>query len=362
MYAIARAKRIKDNGKFSKMCMHNLRDDTKHEKNIDPEKSHRNEIFIDKLNLSNGGEYSQKLENYYKSKDVKSRKNSVVAMEFVLTASPEFFKNNPKSNWAQHQLEFIKNEWGDNCKLAVIHKDESTDHIHVMVSTEETKTQRFKNRYGEGEKYVTSLNAKRFDRKYLIDLQTRYAKHNEKFGLKRGVRNSEANHKDLRQHRKDVADAQNADYTKEINSFINKTFNEKTLFGPKKYGVDEIKEGLTPFVNKLVKKQKHLKTKAESTSPATYASLLELDKQRLKASEEVGQTRALRADYMDAINSKRSDEKRIAELQEELEKWKPKPQEPQVVKGENLNLQPQKPKKPEFEPPEPSFVNRMKPR
>ena len=105
-------------------------------------------------------------------------------MEFVLTASPEFFKNNPKSNWAQHQLEFIKNEWGDNCKLAVIHKDESTDHIHVVVSTEETKTQRFKNRYGEGEKSVTSLNAKRFDRKYLIDLQTRYAKHNEKIWSK----------------------------------------------------------------------------------------------------------------------------------------------------------------------------------
>ena len=41
---------------------------------------------------------------------------------------------------------------GDNCKLAVIHKDESTDHIHVIISTEETKTQRFKNRYGEGEK------------------------------------------------------------------------------------------------------------------------------------------------------------------------------------------------------------------
>ena len=60
MYAIARAKRIKDNGKFAKMCMHNLRDDTKHEKEYRPRKSHRNEIFIDKLNLSNGGEYSQK--------------------------------------------------------------------------------------------------------------------------------------------------------------------------------------------------------------------------------------------------------------------------------------------------------------
>ena len=71
-------------------------------------------------------------------------------MEFVLTASPEFFKDNKKSEeWTRHQVEFIRKEWGDNCKLAVVHKDESTEHFHVIVSTEETKTQRFKNRYGE---------------------------------------------------------------------------------------------------------------------------------------------------------------------------------------------------------------------
>ena len=128
--------------------------------------------------------------------------------------------------------------------LQLFIKDESTDHIHVIISTEETKTQRFKNRYGEGEKKVTSLNAKRFDRTYLIDLHTRYANHNKKFGLHRGVRNSEANHKDLKQHRADVAEAKNADYTKEVNGYIDKKFSEKTFLGqPKKYGVDEIKRG-----------------------------------------------------------------------------------------------------------------------
>ena len=45
-------------------------------------------------------------------------------MEFVLTSSPEFFKNNSKSEeWTKHQIEFIRKEWGDNCKLAVVHKD-----------------------------------------------------------------------------------------------------------------------------------------------------------------------------------------------------------------------------------------------
>ena len=38
MYAIARAKRIKDNGKFSQMCMHNLRDDLKTRKEYRPRK------------------------------------------------------------------------------------------------------------------------------------------------------------------------------------------------------------------------------------------------------------------------------------------------------------------------------------
>ena len=61
-------------------------------------------------------------------------------MEFVLTASPEFFTDDKKkAEWASHQIDFIRKEWGDNCKLAVIHKDESTDHIHVIISTEETR-------------------------------------------------------------------------------------------------------------------------------------------------------------------------------------------------------------------------------
>ena len=102
------------------------------------------------MNLSNGGEYSQKLENYYKSKDVKSRKNSVVAMEFVLTASPEFFKNNSKSEeWTKHQIEFIRKEWGDNCKLAVVHKRRNYKTFSCCSFYRKTKTQRFKNRYGE---------------------------------------------------------------------------------------------------------------------------------------------------------------------------------------------------------------------
>ena len=72
-----------------------------------------------------------------------------------------------------------------------------------------------------------TLNAKRFDRTYLIDLHTRYANHNKSLACIVELGNSEANHKDLKQHRADVAEAKNADYTKEVNGYIDKSFLRK---------------------------------------------------------------------------------------------------------------------------------------
>ena len=65
-----------------------------------------------------------------------------------------------------------------------------------------------------------------------------------------------------------------------------------------------------------MKKQKHLKTKAQGTSPAVTATLLELDAARLKLSQATGQANSLKADYMDAINSKRSDSKKDCRARE----------------------------------------------
>ena len=115
MYAILRTKRIKDNNKFSQMCSHNLRDGKNPEENIDKSKSNQNEILIDEFDLENvkefGGSYSQKIDNYYDKLGVKQRKNSVKCLEFVLTASPEFFEKaslKQKESWKKHQLDFIK--------------------------------------------------------------------------------------------------------------------------------------------------------------------------------------------------------------------------------------------------------------
>ena len=143
-YAILRTKRLKDSDKIGQAFAHNLR--TKYQNNVDKSKSHSNEILIDELDFANAKDfdkgYSQILDDYYKAIDAKEKKNSVKMMEFVLTASPEFFKNASPAqleDWKKEQIKFAQKEFKSNLKFAVLHLDESSPHIHVMVSVEEKK-------------------------------------------------------------------------------------------------------------------------------------------------------------------------------------------------------------------------------
>jgi len=64
------------------------------------------------------------------------RKNAVLAVETLLTASPEFFKGKTDAEilaWAEYSLESMKLFWGEeNVVAADLHLDESTPHIHVV--------------------------------------------------------------------------------------------------------------------------------------------------------------------------------------------------------------------------------------
>lgn len=73
----------------------------------------------------------------------KMRKDAVVAVEVLLTASPEFFDGiekdraklaaNPKFvQWLKKTLDWAKKEFGKNLVDATLHMDESTPHIHLM--------------------------------------------------------------------------------------------------------------------------------------------------------------------------------------------------------------------------------------
>jgi hypothetical protein len=116
---------------------------------------------------------------------------------------------------------------------------------------------KYKNRYGTTEKESWSLNAKRYGKQFLIDLHTRHAENNQKFGLKRGVRGSMKNHTSLKEYYKMVDRALSIDYELTIEKVIDSL--ETGYFG--KVSLDELREKFKPMLNTLLRQNKALKEK-----------------------------------------------------------------------------------------------------
>jgi hypothetical protein len=128
------------------------------------------------------------------------RKNGVVAVEYLMTASPEFFKvadKQQQKDFFDKSMEWLKEKHGDeNIISATIHRDETTPHLAVFVvpMTQDGR-----------------LSARDFlgGRKLLTEAQTSYAKKVEHLGLERGVEKSKAQHKTIKEYYQEINDKSN---------------------------------------------------------------------------------------------------------------------------------------------------------
>ncbi len=305
--AILRTKRIKDTDSVGKVFSHNLR--TKYQINVDKTKTYLNEILLDDLGFTKNKEYSKILDEYYNKKGAEQKNNSVQMMEFVLSASPDFFKDISKKKleeWKKTQIDFAKKKFGDNLKFAVLHLDEKTPHIHLCVTVEETKKLKYKNRYGVCEKEKTTLNAKRFNRQFLRVLQTEYAEANSKFGLQRGVYNSKATHQTLKDFHKKIEEISKKDYYDVVSDKIQKIIDKNKIFGTRFVDSKNIIQEVTPIMAEVFKSSKYLKTVLNFNSVKNVRELNNV----LKKKQEIED---LRDDYKKAI-------KRDNDLMEENKK------------------------------------------
>jgi hypothetical protein len=189
MYSILRTVKIKDRQKISKVSEHNFR--LRSQLNIDDDRTKENVILVNKLkvDIKVTPSLQEKLTEHYQKLGIKERADNVLMMEFVVSASPEFFEEKTDGEikkWADHQVKYFEKEFGQNLQMGILHLDEKTPHIHFMVSTEHETVKTYKNRHGTTEKKTWSLNAKRFNPQFLTDMQSSYAMHNSIFGLKRG--------------------------------------------------------------------------------------------------------------------------------------------------------------------------------
>ena len=127
-------------------------------------------------------------------------RDTVLCREIVLSASPSYFRPGRESMggvfepdrvkaWATASLAWAKRQWPDQLASAVLHLDEMTPHIHLLV------VPRVKSAAG-----VWKLNSKAlFDRERLRELQTGYGEALAPLGIRRGEPGSMATHSEARQ-------------------------------------------------------------------------------------------------------------------------------------------------------------------
>lgn len=124
-FAILRQAKIKSTTKGI-MASHNSRESNSNQPNINKEKSH--------LNWSPAEFEGNCLERIQAKLPAKMRKDAVQAVEFVLTASPEYFeKKGATKAWVDKVCDWSKAEFGDNLVDMKLHLDETTPHFHIVV-------------------------------------------------------------------------------------------------------------------------------------------------------------------------------------------------------------------------------------
>ena len=151
--------------------------------NADPTKTERNTVYVGSSDLR-----QDVLKRLEALGDITIRKDATIAVEMLLTASPDFFAtaSQDKQNlWLKSNLQFLKERYGANLVNVVIHRDEKTPHLHAVI-VPITKDNRLNCKSVFGEKDELS------------QLQTDYAQAMSVVGLTRGIEKSFAHHKDVK--------------------------------------------------------------------------------------------------------------------------------------------------------------------
>jgi hypothetical protein len=181
-YAIMRCAKKSSMGAVARSLKHCFREAPT--PNADPTRTHENKHGCAKSTEEAMGRLRELLPE-------KRRKDAVVCVEYLMTASPEWWKQASP----QQQMEFFKRaaKWlsekygQENILVATIHRDETSPHLSAFV-VPLTKDKR--------------LSAKEFigNKIKMSDDQTSFAEKMKDLGLERGIKGSKARHQTIREY------------------------------------------------------------------------------------------------------------------------------------------------------------------
>lgn len=189
MFAIIRTAKLKTRAEISSSGSHNFRE--RPTPNANPALTGKNQH----TGAKSKDELLARFDDRLASQD-KIRSNAVMGIEYLITASPEAFQNpdfKGGTDYFNDALRFLRDKHGkENVIAGSIHRDETTPHLVVYVVPIDEKGK---------------LNCRNFlgGPSVMSKLQTDFAKSvGEKYGLKRGVENSSAEHVPVKEFYKKV--------------------------------------------------------------------------------------------------------------------------------------------------------------
>jgi len=176
MFAVMRCAKLKTMGQVGALGKHNERE--RETRNAAPDRLQENE------RLAGSGDWCADVQARLDTVPL-VRTNAVLALEYVLTASREFFADGDPARvaaWRDASMDWIRGVYGaENVVAAVLHRDEVTPHIQAVVVPIDEQGRLSARSFING---AEKLHAQ----------QTSYAHAVESLGLQRGVQGSVADH------------------------------------------------------------------------------------------------------------------------------------------------------------------------
>lgn len=219
---------------------------------IDTPNADSSRLFLNENDFNKKTDVLEALKNRIDQR-VSKRPDNVLCVEYLVTASPTWdgWGTDKETEFFNIQKERLIKKWGaENVISTHIHRDETTPHlvVYIVPFDEEKK----------------ALNCKKWlgNRTLLQEEQTEAAEVVKHLGLSRGLKNSKAEHRTIKQHYEIV------NQTKDINEFSPSIDNlpEPTLadrLNPKKYAERVIEQVLPDYKNAKIESIKALETQQE---------------------------------------------------------------------------------------------------
>lgn len=190
-YAILRFQKIKTFSQLSAHSNHVLR--KRETLNADQDSLHAPQAIL------GSGDHGKDAREAIEKLSKPPRKNSVLAIEAILTASPEWLRDAPGTFNAERTVEltkaaktFLEKQFPDCPITATLHLDESTPHIHAtIVPVDRTVTARRTEPRLNAGKWLDGADK-------LSALQDAWADATAHLGLDRGERGSKATHQSVK--------------------------------------------------------------------------------------------------------------------------------------------------------------------